>query len=88
MSEETTAEKEWKRERKTTDLGGGKYLLEWIDEDGNTVCSMELRISGDGVEKTIEQNYRLMRHQNKDLFVEPISEEEMMAMMNEEGSHV
>lgn len=77
------ADTEWKREKKTTDKGEGKYLLEWIDENGDTLCSMEIMIEDGDVEKTIETNYRLMRKENEELFAEPLSDEEI-AMMTEE----
>lgn len=71
----------WKREKKTTDKGDGKYLLEWIDENGDTLCSMEIMIEDGDVDKTIETNYRLMRKENADLFAEPLSDEEIAMMM-------
>lgn len=77
------ADTEWKREKKTTDKGEGKYLLEWVDENGDTLCSMEIMIEDGDVEKTIETNYRLMRKENEELFAEPLSDEEI-AMMTEE----
>lgn len=77
------ADIEWKREKKTTDKGEGKYLLEWIDENGDTLCSMEIMIEDGDVEKTIETNYRLMRKENEELFAEPLTDEEI-AMMTEE----
>lgn len=77
------ADTEWKREKKTTDKGEGKYLLEWIDENGDTLCSMEIMIEDGDVGKTIETNYRLMRKENEELFAEPLTDEEI-AMMTEE----
>ena len=77
------ADTEWKREKKTTDKGEGKYLLEWVDENGDTLCSMEITIEDGDVEKTIETNYRLMRKENEELFAEPLTDEEI-AMMTEE----
>lgn len=75
------ADSEWKREKKTTDKGGGKYLLEWIDERGETLCSMEIMIEDGDVGKTIDMNYRLLREQNEVLFVKPPTEEEIAMMM-------
>lgn len=77
------ADIEWKREKKTTDKGEGKYLLEWIDENGDTLCSMEIMIEDGDVEKTIKTNYRLMRKENEELFAEPLSDEEIAMMMEE-----
>lgn len=77
------ADTEWKREKKTTDKGEGKYLLEWVDENGDTLCSMEIMIENGDVEKTIETNYRLMRKENEELFAEPLSDEEIAMMMEE-----
>ena len=78
------ADTEWKREKKTTDKGEGKYLLEWVDENGDTLCSMEIMIEDGAVEKTIETNYRLMRKENEELFAEPLTDEEIAMMMMEE----
>lgn len=80
------ADTEWKRERKTTDRGDGRYLLEWIDENGDTLCSMEIMIEDGDVEKTIDTNYRLMKKRNESLFVKPLTEEEiaMMAEMEDD----
>lgn len=58
------------RLRKTTDKGNGDYTLAWTDELGAVLCSMDIHISGDDAEETIDANYRLMKKNNKELFIE------------------
>lgn len=70
----------WERYQNTTDLGDGKYRLEWKDETDAVLCSMEIGIDGDPA-LAIAQNYALMRRRNPELFVEPMDE----TMMPEEG---
>lgn len=70
----------WERYQDTTDLGDGKYRLEWKDETGAVLCSMEMSIEGDPT-LAIAQNYALMKRLNPELFVEPMDE----TMMPEEG---
>ena len=84
MAEETT--KEWQRTKRTTDLGDGRYRLEWLDENGNTLISMEIEVTADK-DNTILANYNLMRRQHQELFLKPMSEEELAvlrAQMEEE----
>ena len=68
---------EFKRTKKTTKKEDGTYLLEWKDENDNTIVSMTLAITGDENE-TIEQNYRLMKRSNPSLFEEPVEFDPMM----------
>ena len=70
----------WERYQNTTDLGDGKYRLEWKDETDAVLCSMEIGIDGDPA-LAIAQNYALMRRRNPELFVEPMDE----AMMEPDG---
>ena len=82
---------EWTREKKITPIndsginlmsenvtstGSGKYLLEWLDENGDTLISMELEITGNP-DETIAQNFQLMKDQHPEFFVKPMSEEEI-----------
>lgn len=59
----------------TTNLLNGGYLLEWKDENDETLISMSLNIDGalspDAVEEVINQNFRLMKDSHPELFVEP-----------------
>lgn len=90
---------EWSRTRRTTALSGvatasldgqespmqeGPYRLEWLDEDGNVLCSKELEISGakdeDGIRLVIDMNYRLMTKEHPELFVMPIDDDAMAAI--------
>lgn len=73
---DTTNAKEWKRTKRTTDLGSGRYRLEWLDENEDVLCSMEIEVTEDK-DNTILVNYNLMRRQNQELFLKPMSEEEI-----------
>lgn len=78
--------KEWKRTKRTTDLGSGRYRLEWMDENDEVLCSMEIEVTEDK-DNTILANYNLMRRQHQELFLKPMSEEELAmlkAQMEEE----
>lgn len=77
MADETTT---WARTQNTTELGDGKYRLEWKDETDTVLCSMEIGIDGDPA-LAMAQNYALMRRLNPELFVEPLDE----TMMPEES---
>lgn len=77
MADETTT---WARTQNTTELGDGKYRLEWKDETDTVLCSMEISIDGDPA-LAMAQNYALMRRLNPELFVEPMDE----AMMEPDG---
>ena len=77
MADETTT---WARTQNTTDLGDGRYRLEWKDETGVVLCSMEISIDGDPA-LAMAQNYALMKRRNPDLFVEPMDE----TMMGPDG---
>lgn len=77
MADETTT---WARTQNTTELGDGKYRLEWKDETDTVLCSMEIGIDGDPA-LAMAQNYALMRRLNPELFVEPMDE----AMMEPDG---
>lgn len=87
---------EWTRTKRTTSLSGvatasldgqdapmqeGPYRLEWLDEDGNVLCSKELEISGvkdeDGIRLVIDMNYRLMTQEHPELFVMPTDDDAM-----------
>lgn len=75
MQDNTNAN-EWKRTKRTTDLGSGRYRLEWLDENEAVLCSMEIEVTEDK-DNTVLANYNLMRRQHQELFIEPMSEEEM-----------
>lgn len=91
MADNTTG---WTREKKVTPInnsginlmsenvtstGSGKYLLEWLDENGDTLISMKLEITGNA-DETIAQNFQLMKDRHPELFVKPMSEEEIAEM--------
>lgn len=88
MAEEKT--KEWQRTKRTTNLGSGRYRLEWLDENEAVLCSMEIEVTADK-DNTILANYNLMRRQNQELFLKPMSEEELAmlrAQMEEEQARM
>ncbi len=60
----------FERKQRLTDEGNGKYLLEWLDENDETLVSMEMLISGSS-DGTISANFNLMKEQNKALFINP-----------------
>lgn len=73
---DNTNTKEWQRTKRTTDLGSGRYRLEWLDENEAVLCSMEIEVTEDK-DNTILANYNLMRRQYQELFLKPMSEEEI-----------
>lgn len=80
MAEEKKA---WARTRNTEDLGDGRYSLQWLDENGNTLVSMELMISGGNPEATIDANYNMMRQHNLELFAKSTDTDLIMSMEEE-----
>lgn len=79
MAEE---KKVWARTRSVENLGDGRYRLQWLDENGSALVSMELLISGEAPEATIDANFNMMRQNNMELFVEPAEEAEIMMEMD------
>ena len=72
-----TAPSTFKRTQRITDEENGKYLLEWLDENEEVLVSMELEIS-ETDSATIQANFRLMKEQNKGLFIDPAEETEII----------
>ncbi len=61
-------------EKRTTKKTDTTWLLEWLDDEGNVFDSMEIGIEGGDGSATIEANYRMMKRNHPEQFIEELPE--------------